>query len=84
MTAQELVSITGLTLRVAAVATAAILPLSIALGYLLARRSFPGKSVVQALITLPMVLPPVAVGLGLLLLLGRRGPLGGLWSQLGR
>ncbi len=83
MTAQELGSITGLTLRVAAVATAAILPLSVALGYLLARRSFPGKAVVQALVTLPMVLPPVAVGLGLLLLLGRRGPLGGLWSQLG-
>ena len=38
---------------------------------------------VQAVITLPMVLPPVAVGLGLLLLLGRRGPLGWLWSLSG-
>jgi molybdate transport system permease protein len=79
----ELISITALTLRVGAVATAAILPPAIALGYLLARREFPGKSALQAVVALPMVLPPVAVGLGLLLLLGRRGPLGGLWQLLG-
>ncbi len=83
MTAAEILAITALTLRVGAVATLAVLPASVALGYLLARRSFPGKSAVQALITLPMVLPPVAVGLGLLLLLGRRGPFGELWSRLG-
>ena len=83
MTAAEILAITALTLRVGAVATLAVLPASVTLGYLLARRSFPGKSAVQALITLPMVLPPVAVGLGLLLLLGRRGPLGALWSRLG-
>ena len=83
MTAAEILAITALTLRVGAVATLAVLPASVALGYLLARRSFPGKSAVQALITLPMVLPPVAVGLGLLLLLGRRGPFGALWSRLG-
>ena len=83
MTAAEILAITALTLRVGAVATLAVLPASVALGYLLARRSFPGKSAVQALITLPMVLPPVAVGLGLLLLLGRRGPFGALWSRFG-
>ncbi len=83
MNGEELLGISGLTLRVGTTATLVVLAPSVALGYALARRDFPGKSVVQALITLPLVLPPVAVGLGLLLLLGRRGPLGGLWSQLG-
>jgi molybdate transport system permease protein len=79
----EAASITALTLRVGVVATAVILPPCVALGYVLARRRFPGKSAVQSVVSLPMVLPPVATGLGLLLLLGRRGPLGGLWSLLG-
>lgn len=83
MSAGELVAITSLTLRVGLVATVSILPPAVALGYLLARREFPGRSVVQAMVALPMVLPPVAVGLALLLLLGRRGPLGDVWSLLG-
>ena len=82
MNASDLVSITGLTLRVGAVATLGSLPLAVGLGYLLARREFPGKSWVQALVALPMVLPPVAVGLALLLMLGRRGPLGEMWRWL--
>ena len=82
MTGGELLSITLLTLRVGAVATAVILPPAIALAWLLARREFPGKSLLQALIAVPLVMPPVAVGLGLLLLLGRRGPLGPLWTSL--
>ena len=72
-----------LSLRVACAATLLSLPAGIALGYLLARRQFTGKSLVQALIALPMVLPPVAVGLGLLWLLGRQGPLGALWRATG-
>jgi molybdate transport system permease protein len=83
LSAAELAEITGLTLRVGAVATAGILLPAIATGLLLARRSFRGKALAQALIALPMVLPPVAVGLALLLLLGPRGPLGALWSWLG-
>ncbi|MCZ6783421.1 MAG: molybdate ABC transporter permease subunit [Proteobacteria bacterium] len=83
MNGDEIVSIGLLTLRVGAVATAAILPAAVAVGYLLARTRFRGRALVQALVALPMVLPPVAVGLGLLLLLGKRGPLGGLWSTLG-
>ncbi len=83
MSANELVAITSLTLRVGLVATVSILPPAVALGYLLARREFPGRSVVQAMVALPMVLPPVAVGLALLLLLGRRCPLGDVWSLLG-
>ncbi|HEY5657524.1 MAG TPA: molybdate ABC transporter permease subunit [Myxococcota bacterium] len=78
----ELLAITALTLRVGAVATLVCLPPAVAVGYLLARRDFPGKSTLQALIALPMVLPPVAVGLGLLLLLAPRGPLGALWQTL--
>jgi len=72
-----------LTLRVAGVATLLALPPAVALGYLFARRRFRGRAVAQALVALPMVLPPVAVGLGLLWLLGRRGPLGSLWQALG-
>ena len=79
----EILEITALTLRVAATATAIALPLAIALGYLLARREFRGKTLVQALVALPMVLPPVAVGLGLLVLLAPRGPIGPLWRALG-
>jgi molybdate transport system permease protein len=82
LSTQELLAITGLTLRVAAVATLASLPFAVGVGYLLARHEFRGRSGVQALVALPMVLPPVAVGLALLLLLGRRGPLGAVWRWL--
>ncbi len=83
MNSSELFAITFLTLRVGAAATVAILPVAVLLGYGLSRWRFRGKSLIQALVALPMVLPPVAVGLGLLLLLGRRGPLGSLWNALG-
>jgi molybdate transport system permease protein len=83
VSAAELLAMIGLTLQVATVATALALPCAIALAHGLARHEFPGKSLLQALLALPMVLPPVAVGLVLLLLLGRRGPLGPLWSALG-
>jgi molybdate transport system permease protein len=72
-----------LSLRVAAFATLLSLPIGVGVGYLLARRRLPGKPLIQAVIALPMVLPPVAVGLGLLWLLGTRGPLGGLWRATG-
>jgi molybdate transport system permease protein len=79
----ELIGIVGLTLRVAIVATLATLPFAIALGHLLARHRFRGRLLIQALVALPMVLPPVAVGLALLLLLGREGPLSAIWEALG-
>jgi len=69
----ELFDIVARTLRVALVATLTSLPFAIALGYTLARRRFPGRTLVQALVALPMVLPPVAIGLALLVLLGRLG-----------
>lgn len=71
-----------LTLRTAALSTVAILPLGLALAWILARRDFPGKSLVETLVALPLVLPPVATGLVLLELLGRHGPVGGLWRRL--
>ena len=65
-----------LSLRVAAVATLVATPLGIALAWLLARRDFWGKSVVDALVHLPLVLPPVVTGYLLLLTFGRRGLVG--------
>lgn len=66
----------ALSARVALVATLACLPLGVGLGWLLARRDFPGKLWLEALVQLPMVLPPVVPGYLLLMLLGTQGPLG--------
>jgi len=57
-------------------ATIVALPPGVVLGWLLARRSFPGRTVVETLTALPLVMPPVATGLLLLWLLGRRSPVG--------
>src|SRR5258705_2298264 len=65
-----------LSLRVAVIATLVATPFGIALAWLLARRDFWGKSVVDALIHLPLVLPPVVTGYLLLLTFGRRGLVG--------
>src|SRR4030088_1235480 len=65
-----------LSLRVATVATLVATPLGIAVAWLLARRRFGGKSAADALIHLPLVLPPVVTGYLLLLTFGRRGLIG--------
>ncbi|MGA7546209.1 MAG: molybdate ABC transporter permease subunit [Methyloceanibacter sp.] len=65
-----------LSLRVATVATAASLPFGIAAGLVLARAQFFGRSLLNALVLLPLILPPVVTGYVLLLLFGRQGPLG--------
>jgi molybdate transport system permease protein len=62
---------------VAVLSTLVILPFGLAVAWLLARCQWPGKSIVETLITLPLVMPPVATGLILLKLLGRRGMIGG-------
>ncbi|MDX1377056.1 MAG: molybdate ABC transporter permease subunit [Burkholderiales bacterium] len=67
-----------LSLRVAGWSVAASLPLAVAAAWLLARREFPGKTLFDALVHLPLVLPPVVVGYFLLLGFGRQGPLGAL------
>ena len=65
-----------LSLRIALVAVACALPPAIAVAVLLARGRFPGKTVVDGLVHLPLVLPPVVVGYLLLIALGTRAPLG--------
>ena len=66
----------ALSLRIAVVATALVALVGIPAGYVLARRDFLGREVVDALVTLPLVLPPTVVGYYLILLLGRNGLLG--------
>jgi molybdate transport system permease protein len=65
-----------LSLRVALVSVVTSLPLGVFVAWLLARRSFPGKSLFEGVVHMPLVVPPVVVGYGLLLLFGRRGPAG--------
>lgn len=65
-----------LTLRTAALATVLIVPPGLAIAWLLARYRWRGKSLVETLVALPLVMPPVATGLILLELLGRRGAIG--------
>jgi len=65
-----------LSLRVALVSVIFSLPLAILIAYVLARTRFPGKILLDALIHLPLVLPPVVVGFALLVLFGKRGPIG--------
>ena len=70
--------IIGLSLKVAAWSVACSLPPALAVALLLARRDFRGKSLLDAVVHLPLVLPPVVVGYLLLLTFGVRGPIGAL------
>jgi molybdate transport system permease protein len=65
-----------LSLRIAVVATAFALPFGIAIGWLLARTEFWGKTIVDGLVFLPLVLPPVVTGYLLLIWFGRKAPIG--------
>ena len=65
------------TAWVSALSTVIILPFGLGVAWLLARRQWRGKSIVETFISLPLVMPPVATGLILLKLLGRRGAVGG-------
>ena len=71
----------GFTLALAALATLLILPPGVLIAWLLARKDWPGKSMVETLISLPLVLPPVVTGLILLKLFGARGLLGGFLER---
>ncbi len=70
-----------LSLKVALWSVLVSLPVALALAHLLARHDFPGKSLVDACVHLPLVLPPVVVGYFLLVLLGRSGPVGAWLEQ---
>jgi molybdate transport system permease protein len=71
----------ALTLKVAAWATGINLVLGVAVGWLLARRSFFGRELLDAVLTLPFVLPPTVLGYYLLVVIGKRGWLGGWLYQ---
>ena len=79
----ELRSSILLTVYTASAATLLAALLGIPLAYLLARRSFPGRGIVQGLIDLPVVIPHPVAGIALLLFLGRRSAVGGALGQLG-
>lgn len=71
-----------LSLHLAAWTVALLLPISIGLGRLLAYRRFAGKAVIEALVMLPLVLPPTVLGFYLLVALGAESPLGALWTKV--
>lgn len=79
----EDLSVLFLTLRIAALATLIILPLGVGAAYLLARRHGLGRSLAETILTLPLVLPPTAVGFLLLELLRGAGPIGKLLDRAG-
>lgn len=72
-----------LSIRVAIIATIAVTCLGVPLTRLMARKEFYGKDVLEAVITLPLVLPPSVVGYGLLLLIGKNGLLGKALAGVG-
>lgn len=71
-----------LSLRVATVAVLGALPFAIAVAWLLARRDFPGRLLLDGLVHLPLILPPVVVGYLLLVSFGSRAPLGSLLNEV--
>ena len=78
----ELLYILGLTVQIAVVGTAINLPIALGVSWLIVKRRIPGRLVFDALVSLPLAVPPVVVGYALLLLLGNRGPVGGLLNEL--
>ena len=78
----ELLGILGLTVQIAVVGTAINLPIALGVSWLIVKRRIPGRLVFDALVSLPLAVPPVVVGYALLLLLGNRGPVGGLLNDV--
>jgi molybdate transport system permease protein len=73
----------ALSLKVSTVSMLASLPVALAVAYLLARREFWGKSLLNGIVHLPLVLPPVVTGYLLLLAFGKRGPVGSVLAEVG-
>lgn len=73
----------GLSLRVASVSTVIVVPLAVAVAWLLSRSRVPGKTVISAAVNLPLVLPPVVTGFFLLDVFGRNGPVGQALARVG-
>ena len=72
-----------LSLRIAAISVAASLPFALAIAWLLSRRRFPGRLLLEALLFLPLTLPPVVTGYSLLVVLGRNGLVGSWLASIG-
>ena len=72
----------GLSLKVSSVAVLAALPFAVAAALVLARREFPGKSIFDGIVHLPLVLPPVVMGYLLLVTFGAKGPVGAWLDHL--
>ncbi len=83
LTREVVVAALGLSLVVSLAALGLALLIGFPIAWLLARFEFPGRRLVRALVTLPMVLPPVVAGVALLSVFGRRGLFGPLLSSLG-
>jgi molybdate transport system permease protein len=79
----EIWGITLLTVAMAAAATLVTLPVGLFLAWVLARGQFPGRVLLETIVSMPLVMPPVATGLLLLMLFAPRGPIGGPLEQLG-
>jgi molybdate transport system permease protein len=71
-----------LSFQVATLATLIALVMGVAIAYLLARRRVPGRELIDALVTLPLVLPPTVLGYYLLVLLGRESFIGKIWENI--
>ncbi len=70
-----------LSIKIATIATLIVFILGVFFARVIARKKFPGKSFVESVILLPLVLPPTVVGFGLLYLFGKNGPLGSFLLQ---
>jgi molybdate transport system permease protein len=79
----DIASITAFTIATAAAATALMLVPGVFLAWLLGRRQFPGRVLLETFVSLPLVMPPVATGLVLLMLFSSRGPIGKFLAPLG-
>ena len=79
----EFFEVTSFTVFMAALATGVMLPPGVAIAWLLSRRDFVGRTILETLVTLPLVVPPVATGLILLKLFGQRGPVGQVLAVVG-
>ena len=73
----------ALSLKVATISIVCSLPFALALAWVLSRKRFPGRLLLEALLFLPLILPPVVTGYALLALLGRNAPLGRLLADIG-
>jgi molybdate transport system permease protein len=80
---EALVAAVRLSLLTSVAATLVVMLLGLPVAYLLATRTFPGKRLIEAMLELPMVLPPTVAGVGLLLAFGRQGLAGGALAALG-